>query len=409
MVSPKERCIRGESIILSVSVNIDELTFSDILNSGNRSFDSLERKDKTVETQQLRDFYRGKTVLVTGHTGFKGSWLTQTLIRFGANVVGIGLAPNTPCDIFVLGGLESEIDHHEFDIRDFSRVDGVIARACPEVVFHLAAQPLVRKSYEDPLATISTNVIGTAHVLEAVRRTPSVRAAVIVTTDKVYENQEWVYGYRECDPLGGYDPYSGSKAAADIVAHAYLRSYFHPERFRKVHDTLIAIARAGNVIGGGDWSVDRLVPDIMRSVLYGNGIVALRNPEAVRPWEHVLEPVSAYLMLGKLLAEGNTYASGAWNFGPEPTSWKSVGDVTRHFIELLGAGQVCVLPDSKKHEAHLLTLDVTKARRILNWRTQWDMAQTLSATADWYAAVAENPSAARSLTERHIASYFKEE
>lgn len=360
-----------------------------------------------MDFERLSDFYRGKTVLVTGHTGFKGSWLTLTLLAMGAKVVGVALPPKTSKDIFVLTGLESEVNHHEFDIRNFERLTALISSTKPDVVFHLAAQPLVRQSYEEPLETITTNVVGTTNVLEALRLVKTVKAAVIITTDKVYENREWIYGYRENDPLGGHDPYSGSKAAADIVTDAYRKSFFAPEKYQDTHNTLVATARAGNVIGGGDWSQNRLVPDIMRSVFEGNGLVTLRNPGSTRPWEHVLEPVSGYLMLGMRLGNGDKETSGSWNFGPSTNSFASVGDVTERVLRILGKGFVNVKPDATKHEANELILDVTKVHRTLGWRSKWSIDETLLKTAEWYRATNEDPSSALAVTKRQIEDYFE--
>lgn len=358
-----------------------------------------------MDFERLRDFYGGKTVLVTGHTGFKGAWLTHVLLELGAEVVGVSLAPETSDDLFVRTGLEARLQHHELDIRDADRLIDLFQAVQPDIVFHLAAQALVRRSYDEPLNTMSTNAGGTANVLEAIRLTPSIRAAVIITTDKVYENQEWGYGYRETDPLGGHDPYGGSKAAADIIAQTYLRSYFHPDRYGDTHRTLIGIARAGNVIGGGDWSVDRLIPDIIRAVLRGNGTVSLRYPQAVRPWEHVLEPVSGYLLLGMRLGEGNRTLAGTWNFGPTPDSWLSVGDVVERVYKRLGKGNVEVLATDKP-EAGLLTLDITKAWQQLGWKPRWDIDRTLDETVRWYTTVEAAPAVAEHVTREQIASYF---
>lgn len=359
-----------------------------------------------MDIQELQDFYRGKTVLVTGHTGFKGSWLSHVLLHLGARVVGVSLPPQTPNDIFVRTGLESRLTHYEFDIRKGDALRALMAAERPDVVFHLAAQPLVRRSYDEPLLTVSTNVGGTANVLEAIRMNPSVRAGVIITTDKVYENKEWLYGYRENDPLGGYDPYSGSKAAADIVTQAYVQSFFNPKFYGTRHNTLVAVARAGNVIGGGDWSPDRLVPDIMRAILYGDGTVTLRNPDAVRPWEHVLEPISGYLLLGMQLGKGETFAASTWNFGPGTDAWLSVGDVTEKIMRILGKGKLVLEPDETKHEAGLLTLDTTKAARLLGWYSRWNSEQTLQNTAQWYRVVAAHPEQAREITETQVVDYF---
>lgn len=359
-----------------------------------------------MDTERLCDFYRGKTVLVTGHTGFKGSWLTLTLLAMGAKVVGVALPPKTKKDIFVLTGLQSKVSHHEFDIRNFERLTALISSEKPDVVFHLAAQPLVRQSYEEPLETITTNVVGTTNVLEALRLSKCAKAAVIITTDKVYENREWIYGYRETDPLGGHDPYSGSKAAADIVTDSYRKSFFAPEKYHETHNTLIATARAGNVIGGGDWSQNRLVPDIMRSVFEGNGVVTLRNPKSTRPWEHVLESVSAYLTLGMRLGNGDKEVSGNWNFGPSSDSFVSVGDVTERTLKLLGRGFLNVEPDGTKHEANELVLDVTKANRILGWCSKWSIDETILKTAEWYRATNDDPESALAATNKQIEEYF---
>jgi len=359
-----------------------------------------------MDVRALEDFYRGKTVLVTGHTGFKGAWLTHVLLLFGAKVVGVALPPKTERDIFVRTGLASKISHHEFDIRNTERLAALMASEKPDVVFHLAAQPLVRRSYDEPLLTVTTNVVGTANVLDAIRFTPSVRAAVIITTDKVYENHEWVYGYRENDQLGGHDPYSGSKAAADIVAEAYRRSFFNPNTYSKTHNTLVAIARAGNVIGGGDWSENRLVPDIMRAVFGGSGVVTLRSPQSVRPWEHVLEPVSGYLMLGMRLGQGETDISGAWNFGPDQSSWVPVGTLTGRMLQELGKGTMEIVTDWTKHESKELVLDATKAIRQLGWRSRWSVDATIRATAEWYASAERFASAATSITRKQIEDYF---
>lgn len=360
-----------------------------------------------MDFERLSDFYRGKTVLVTGHTGFKGSWLTLTLLAMGAKVVGVALPPKTEKDIFVLTGLESRVSHHEFDIRNFERLLALISSEKPDVVFHLAAQPLVRQSYEEPLETITTNVVGTTNVLEALRLSRCAKAAVIITTDKVYENREWIYGYRENDPLGGHDPYSGSKAAADIVTDSYRKSFFAPDKYNDTHNTLVATARAGNVIGGGDWSQNRLVPDIMRSVFEGSGIITLRNPKSTRPWEHVLESVSAYLTLGMRLGNGDKEVSGNWNFGPGSDSFVSVGDVTERTLKLLGRGFLNVEPDGTKHEANELVLDVTKANRILGWCSKWSIDETILKTAEWYRSANDDPSSALAVTNKQIEEYFQ--
>ena len=356
-----------------------------------------------MQTQHLCDTYRNKKILVTGHTGFKGSWLCHMLLGFGAQVAGVGLPPRTERDIFVCTDLRARVDHHEFDIRDDERVRRFVQAVCPDIVFHLAAQPLVRHSYDEPLLTMSTNVMGTANVLEAIRQTPSVSAAVIITTDKVYENKEIRYAYQEADPLGGYDPYSGSKAAADIVTQSYIRSFFNPEHYGARHSTLIAIARAGNVIGGGDFSPDRIIPDIVRAV-QGWGCLSLRNPEAIRPWQHVLDPLHGYLLLGARLAQGEKALSGAWNFGPDEDAWVSVYDMTRRMNELFGNGlEAVALGKGWVHEAGLLMLDSSKAKRELGWYPRLDYQRSLAVTAQWY--MHGNPAG---ITEQQIASFFNE-
>ena len=359
-----------------------------------------------MDFKRLQDFYRGKTVLVTGHTGFKGSWLSWTLLMMGAKVVGVALPARTDKDIFVLTGLQKYVEHHEFDIRNFERLTGLVSVVKPDVVFHLAAQPLVRQSYEEPLSTFTTNIIGTTNILEALRLAGGVKAAVIVTTDKVYENHESFYGYRETDQLGGHDPYSGSKAAADIVIDSYRRSFFAPEEYNETHNTLVATARAGNVIGGGDWSPSRLVPDIMRAVLLGDRVVTLRNPKSIRPWEHVLESVSAYLTLGANLGEGKQSIAGNWNFGPSYDSFVSVGDVVEKTLKFIGDGVLAIKEDSSRHETNELVLDVTKARRLLGWQSKWDIDKTLQTTALWYRSVHDDPASALAVTKRQIEEYF---
>ncbi len=359
-----------------------------------------------MDTTKLANFYHGKTVLITGHTGFKGSWLSLVLIGMGAKVVGISLPPKTSKDIFVVTGLESQVSHHEFDIRDFEQLSTLFSAEKPDVVFHLAAQPLVRQSYLEPLETFTTNVTGTANVMEALRLSHSIGSAVIITTDKVYENREWIYGYRENDSLGGHDPYSGSKAAADIVADSYRKSFFSPEKYNETHNTLVATARAGNVIGGGDWSQNRLVPDIMRAVFEGDGIVTLRNPESTRPWEHVLESVSGYLILGMRLGEGDKGVSGNWNFGPSSEAFISVGEVTSKTLNFLDKGTMKIERDDTKHEANELVLDVTKANRLLGWYSKWSIDETLLKTAEWYRITNDDPSSALAVTNRQIEEYF---
>jgi CDP-glucose 4,6-dehydratase len=328
--------------------------------------------------RQFADIYRGKRVLVTGHTGFKGSWLSLWLKQLGAEVVGISLASETQPNHCNLLGLESTIQHFELDIRQPSEIINVCKATQPEVVFHLAAQPLVRRSYRDPLETWSTNVMGTANVLEACRRTPSVRAILAVTTDKCYENKEWAWGYRENDRLGGHDPYSASKAGSELVVASYLSAYFHSKGA-----PLLATARAGNVIGGGDWSEDRLIPDLVRAMVTQQSL-EIRSPNATRPWQHVLEPLSGYLLLGQKLIEGDKNFNGAWNFGPERGSNRTVADVLNRLQTYWPEMQWHQTATPQPHEANLLHLDSAKAHSQLGWQSVWDLDTTLDKTADWY-------------------------
>jgi CDP-glucose 4,6-dehydratase len=324
------------------------------------------------------DVYRGKRVLLTGHTGFKGSWLSLWLNQLGAEVVGISLAPETQASHWGLLNLESTVQHHELDIRQASEVASVFKATQPEVVFHLAAQPLVRRSYRDPLETWSTNVMGTANVMEACRQSRSVRAILAVTTDKCYENQEWAWGYRETDRLGGHDPYSASKAGSELVAASYRRAFFHT-----VGAPLLATARAGNVIGGGDWSENRLIPDLVRAIAAKQSL-EIRSPNASRPWQHVLESLSGYLLLGQKLIEGDKNFDGAWNFGPDRSGNRTVADVLNtlqsHWPEMQWHQTLAPQP----HEANLLYLDSAKAHVQLGWQPAWNLDTTLEKTADWY-------------------------
>lgn len=328
------------------------------------------------------DLYRGRRVLLTGHTGFKGSWLALWLTKMGADVIGLALPPDSEPSHWDL--LSLNITEYRQDIRDSAMVEQVMADVKPEIIFHLAAQPLVRRSYREPLETWSTNVMGTANVLEAARQTPSVRAIVIVTTDKCYRNQEWPWGYRETDSLGGHDPYSASKAAAELVAASYRQAFFYAD------DTpLLATARAGNVIGGGDWSEDRLVPDLVRAIIT-NTALEIRSPQATRPWQHVLESLSGYLLLGQQLLECQRDKAEAWNFGPDSEGNRSVAEVLdglhTHWPEL----HWNTSPVPQPHEANLLYLDSSKAKSKLGWQPIWNLDQTLAATSEWYRAYYAN-------------------
>lgn len=355
----------------------------------------------------MNDFFRGKKVLITGHTGFKGSWLTQILLRFGADVVGVSLVPEDKNGLFSILGLEGKIKNYFSDIRDFDGLKRIVSSERPEIVFHLAAQALVRESYDDPLTTYSTNVLGTANVMQALHEVGCARSVVVITTDKVYKNLEWIYPYRENDALGGYDPYSASKAAADIVTQSYIQSFFNPEAFGKKHQTLVAVARAGNVIGGGDWGKYRLVPDIMRSIMEKGEKLIMRNPHAIRPWEHVLEPLSGYLTLSQRLYEGKTVFSDTWNFGPNDESFVEVEAVVKQILTHLGKGEYEVQEDHSKHEANILKLDTTKAKSLLGWRPRLDFNENIEFTAAWYKNFYQKREDPILFTNRQIDLFFK--
>lgn len=355
----------------------------------------------------MKDFYKGKRVLVTGHTGFKGSWLTQVLLNFGAEVIGVSLPPETTPNLYEVLNLKESTKNYLVDIRDFAALKKIFHEEKPEIVFHLAAQAIVRTSYDDPLRTISTNVNGTANVLEAVRETPSIKSAVIITTDKVYENKEWHHAYRENDPLGGYDPYSASKAAADIVTSSYIQSFFNPADFKVKHHALVAIARAGNVIGGGDWAEYRLIPDIIRSIYEKKEKIQSRNPHAIRPWQHVLEPLSGYLVLAQALYEEKKELSGAWNFGPNNESFVSVEELINEAIKILGEGVHEYVPDAGKHEAHNLKLDINKAHSLLKWKPRLNFQENLQLTFSWYKNYYDQSEGVAEFTNRQIKGFFK--
>lgn len=341
------------------------------------------------------DIYRGRRVLLTGHTGFKGSWLALWLSELGAKVTGVALPPDTEPNHWDL--LHLPIDDRRLDIRQPDALMAIVKEVKPEIVFHLAAQPLVRRSYREPLETWSTNVMGTAHVLEASRQTPSVRAIVVVTTDKCYENHEWPWGYREIDPLGGRDPYSASKAGAELVAASYRTAFFNTDSA-----PLLATARAGNVIGGGDWSEDRLIPDLIRA-LEKNQSLEIRLPQATRPWQHVLESLSGYLLLGQKLRDGDRNFAEAWNFGPEPEGNRTVSEVLGKLKQYWPTLRWHVTDRPRPHEATLLYLDSSKARSQLHWRTVWHIDAALEKTAAWYRAWLED---GQVISRKQLADYI---
>lgn len=331
------------------------------------------------------NFYKGKRVLVTGHTGFKGSWLSIWLHELGAEVVGVAKEPFTERDNFVLSGIGNKIKADiRADIRDGEKMKEIFAEYQPEIVFHLAAQPLVRLSYDIPVETYETNVMGTINIMETIRATDSVKVGVMITTDKCYENKEQIWGYRENEPMGGYDPYSSSKGAAEIAISSWRRSFFNPNDYGKKHHVSLASVRAGNVIGGGDWALDRIIPDCIKAIEAGEPI-AIRNKKAVRPWQHVLEPLSGYMLLAqKMWDEPTKYCEG-WNFGPRAESISTVWDVASKLIANYGKGELKDMSDSNAvHEAKLLMLDISKANFKLGWEPRMNIDQCLCLVADWY-------------------------
>lgn len=333
-------------------------------------------------TSMFGRMYANRKVLITGHTGFKGSWLVLWLSRMGAEVVGYALDPTTsPCHRDLLSVNYRSIIQ---DIRNPEHLQNVISDEQPEIIFHLAAQSLVRKSYADPIKTFSTNIMGTVNLLEACRQTNTCKAIILITSDKCYENREWVWGYREHDRLGGIDPYSASKGCAELIISSYRKSFFPPERYGQQHVTLVASARAGNVIGGGDWAEDRLIPDIMKAASQHVPVV-LRSPNATRPWQHVLEPLSGYLLLGQRLLEGNAAYADAWNFGPAEESAITVEALVQKLQAWWGEVNYHVAHDlHEPHESGVLALNCAKVRQKLGWRTVWDIDETLEKTSDWY-------------------------
>lgn len=351
------------------------------------------------------DFWSNRSVLVTGHTGFKGSWMVSFLSSLGARVSGYALAPDTTPDLFDLLGAEGLlVRNYIADIRDAATVVASVQEVRPELIVHMAAQPLVRRSYSEPRTTWETNVMGTVNLLEAARRCPSVRAVVVVTTDKCYENHGWPWGYRENDRLGGHDPYSASKAATELVVDSYRRSYFAAK------GPLVASARAGNVVGGGDWSVDRLVPDAVRAVAAGRTLY-VRSPGSTRPWQHVLDCVGGYLALARRLIEGDVSCATAFNFGPAPEANITVADLLARlghaWPELNWSADPAA--DDAPHEAAFLYLDSAKARHELGWTPRWDIESTIAATAEWYRCVLANPAGARDITNRQLQAFLAHE
>ena len=353
-------------------------------------------------TPEFLGLYLGKRVLITGHTGFKGSWLAFLLNKIGADVLGYALPPRDKNNHFDMLGLSNLIEHIEADVRDDKKLMLTMQEFQPEIVFHLAAQALVRPSYDHPRTTFETNVMGSVNLLEAVRATKSVRSLVYITSDKCYENVEWLWGYRENDTMGGHDPYSASKGAAELIFSSYARSFF---------DTRInlgsASVRAGNVIGGGDWALDRIVPDCIRAIQSGEAI-NIRSPHATRPWQHVLEPLSGYLLLGNRLYGNPKKYSGAWNFGPMSSQQRTVLDVAEHIVSRYGSGSIITDKNRpKNHEATLLQLNCDKANQYLGWFPRWDVEKTFDMTSDWYQHIDDGEDA-KEVTEHQLREYFPE-
>ena len=346
------------------------------------------------------NFWRGKRVFLTGHNGFKGAWLSLLLQNMGAIVTGYSLAPEAGRNLFELAKVADGMHSIIGDIRDCNKLADAVRESKPEIVFHLAAQALVRRAYSDPVQTYSTNVMGLVNLFEAIRNYGSARALVNVTSDKCYENKEWVWAYREDEPMGGHDPYSSSKACAEIITSAYHRSYFNGDK----QGVAIASARAGNVIGGGDWAQDRLVPDIIRAFEAGK-TVDIRNPSSIRPWQHVLEPLSGYLLLAQKLFESGKQFSGAWNFGPSNEGEKSVQWIVEKLVSEWGDGASWrIIGNTGPHEAQILKLDCSKARTKLHWSPSWDIGTTISKLTTWYKHVAAGGDC-RSLTRQQINDY----
>ena len=328
-------------------------------------------------------FWRNRKVLITGHTGFKGGWLSLWLQHLGADVVGVSLDPPTTISMYEQADVKKRMTSLRQDIRDGNKIKQLFKKYKPEIVFHLAAQPLVRYSYQNPVETYETNVMGTLHILEGIRSISTVRAAVMVTTDKCYDNKEWEWGYRENDTLGGHDPYSSSKGAAELLIYSYRNSYFSMDKYDE-HKTAIASVRAGNVIGGGDWAEDRLIPDIVRA-FQDNEEVVIRNPKSTRPWQHVLEPLSGYLKLAEKLESNGRHYAQAWNFGPADVDARSVQWIVEKMAKLWGENANWIV-DKNKHpyEANYLKLDCSKAHMKLNWYPSWDLSQALLSIVEWH-------------------------
>ncbi len=326
--------------------------------------------------------FSGKKVLITGHTGFKGSWLSLLLHQLGADIYGYALDPPTNPSLYIEAGLDEIVKSTIGDIRDFQKLKATINQTKPEIIIHMAAQPLVRASYKDPIETYSTNVMGTVNLFEAIRQTTDIKVVINVTTDKCYENREWHWGYRENEPMGGYDPYSNSKGCSELVTSSFRNSFFNPKEYNK-HGVAMASARAGNVIGGGDWAEDRLIPDFIRAITKGEELL-IRSPYAIRPWQHVLEPLNGYLTLAARLYEKGPRYAEAWNFGPDDTDAQNVEWITQKICENWGDNaSYRIDTNPQPHEANYLKLDCSKAKAELDWYPRWNIQKTLSSIVEW--------------------------
>ncbi|MFH1096130.1 MAG: CDP-glucose 4,6-dehydratase [Candidatus Desantisbacteria bacterium] len=330
-----------------------------------------------------KDFWKNKKVFITGHTGFKGSWLCLWLHSLGAEVAGYALNPPTNPSLFELCQVDKLVKSIIADVRDIDLLSKSMSEATPDIVIHMAAQPLVRESYKNPVETYAINVMGTVNLFEAVRKCKSIKAVINVTTDKCYENKEWYWGYRENEPMGGYDPYSNSKACSELVTTSYRKSFFNPNDYH-IHHVGLASARAGNVIGGSDWAQDRLIPDCVQSILRGEKII-IRNPEAIRPWQHVLEPLSGYLLLAQKLYENGTQYAEGWNFGPNDNDAKPVEWIVKKMCEKWGQGASYekIIQGKQPHEAMYLKLDCSKAKAELNWYPRWNIEKAIDSIIEW--------------------------
>jgi len=370
--------------------------------------------------KNIQKFFKNKKVLITGHTGFKGSWFTQALLNWGADITGIALKPSVAPSLFYLLNIEKKINNYFVDIRNFKKVKEIIFKEKPEILFHLAAQPLVRDSYDDPLYTFETNIIGTANLLQSIKEVGGVKSAVIITTDKVYEERTKARHFKEADKLGGYDPYSSSKVGAEIVIDSYIKSFFNPKHYKERHITLIASARSGNVIGGGDWQRDRILPDVIRAVFEKKEKLIIRNPESIRPWQYILEPLYGYILLAEKLYQGKKELCGAWNFGPKEKNYLTVQKIVDKALKMLKRrsyfersekqdfrrGSYIIKRDNKKHEAVFIRLDISKAKKNLGWKPIFDLDKTLKLTLDWYKSFYGRKDIIK-ITNEQIESFFK--